>query len=370
MPVTVLYYNPRDIAQRSRWVREATAVPHPEIDEDGFVARLVECTDRYRGGVLIPASDETVAAVARHAALLEGAYRLACAPWEVTQRFIEKRRTYAIAEAAGVPHPRTHEARTRDDVAHYAKHARFPCLVKPSQGHLFDTRFGTKMFRVETPEALLAAYDTAMEAHTEVLLQEYIPGGDDCGANYNAYVWGGEALVEFTAAKVRNGPPGIGAPRVVMSKVIPDVIDFGRRILRALDYRGYACVEFKRDPRDGVYKLMEVNGRHNMSTLLAVACGIDFPWLEYRHLALGRAPSSLPFREGVYWIDLIRDIAYSARHWRREGLRLRDYVAPYLRPHVWAIEDWRDPRPFARECRVRLAQLAARVRGRRIPTSL
>ena len=29
----------------------------------------------------------------------------------------------------------------------------------------------------------------------------------------------------------------------------------------------------KRDARDGRYKLLEINARHNMSSLLAVRCG-------------------------------------------------------------------------------------------------
>jgi predicted ATP-grasp superfamily ATP-dependent carboligase len=370
VPVVVLYYNPRDIAQHSRWVRDALVVPHPELDETGFVARLVACAERYPNAVVFPMSDETALAVARHWSVLSPLFRLAAVPLEITDLFIEKRNTYALARDAGVAHPQTQAVRTADDVARYMKEGRFPCVVKPSQGHVFDTRFGIKMLRVETPEALPAAYRTVVDVKTDLLLQEYIPGGDDCGVNYNAYFWDGEPRLEFTAAKVRNGPPVIGSPRVAVSRVIPDVLDAGRAILRAMRYQGFACVEFKRDPRNGVYVLMEVNGRHNMSTQLAVSCGIDFPWLHYRHLVTGELPSPTGFREGVYWIDMIRDIGYSLTSWRREGLRLRDYFVPYWRPHVFAIVDRRDLGPLLSECRVRLGQAAARLRGRPYPASV
>ncbi len=132
--------------------------------------------------------------------------------------------------------------------------------------------------------------------------------------NYNAYVWEGKVLAEFTAPHVRNGPPWFGQPRVVVSRKVPDVIEPGRRMLQALGFSGYACTEFKRDPRDGKYKVLDVNGRHNLSTMLAVRCGINFPWLHYRHLGEGVEPHAMDFREGVYWIDLVRDIGFTAMY--------------------------------------------------------
>ena len=52
---------------------------------------------------------------------------------------------------------------------------------------------------------------------------------------------------------------------MVLSEHVPEVIEPGRKILQAMGFYGYACTEFKRDPRDGSHKLMEVNGRHNLS---------------------------------------------------------------------------------------------------------
>jgi len=73
-------------------------------------------------------------------------------------------------------------------------------------------------------------------------------------------------------------------------------------MLRALDFHGFANIEFKRDPRDGQYKIIEVNARHNLSALLAVRCGVNFPLLQYRHLVHGELPDQPQCRQGVYWI--------------------------------------------------------------------
>jgi predicted ATP-grasp superfamily ATP-dependent carboligase len=152
------------------------------------------------------------------------------------------------------------------------------------------------------------------------------------------------------ALKVRNAPPTFGSPRVAMSGHAPEVIESGRKILQAMNFYGFACTEFKKDSRDGVYKLMEVNGRHNLSSLLAVRCGMNFPWIHYNHLMQNELPPASDYREGVYWIDLLRDVGYSLKSRRQEGYTLKQYTSPYFHEHVFAILDWKDPKPFIKRC--------------------
>ena len=62
------------------------------------------------------------------------------------------------------------------------------------------------------------------------------------------------------------------------------MVDSGLRLLKALGFHGISQVEFKRDPRDGRYKLMEVNPRLWQWHGLAAACGVDLPLIAYRDL--------------------------------------------------------------------------------------
>jgi len=349
VPVIVMVNDQEeDMGFASKFVRERITAPHPEKSEGPFIDLLLKNAARLGGGLLIPTSDPTLATISRHKALLERHYRVACTDWSITERFVDKKHPYALAEAVGVPAPKTTVPRTADDVIRYSRTITYPCLVKPCQSHRYYDRFKRKMIRVENLKQMLAAYQEAADAGLETMLQEWIPGDDARGVNYNSYFWNGQPLVEFTAEKVRNGPPGLGSPRVAVSKHVPEVLEPGRKILEAMGFEGYSCTEFKKDPRDGVYKLMEVNGRHNRSGLLAVRCGINFPWLQYRHLVHGELPSADGYRTGIYWIDIFRDIGYSLKEFRKEGNSLSEYTLPYRRPHVFAIWDRRDPKPFLR----------------------
>ena len=354
VPVVVAHYDARDIAQTSRHAVAAIRVPHPMLDEAGFVDALVARSREFGGSVLFPVSDESTVAVSRNKPLLGEHYTVACPDWAVTERFIDKSLTYEKAAACGVPAPRTvtpmSEAHLREEAARIG----YPVLLKPAESHRFYERFKRKMVRADTESELLNAYRSAVEAGLAVMVQEIIPGADHTVVNYNAYFWQGRPLVEFTARQLRKAPPALGSPRVAISERIPMILEPGRKILAALDFEGFACTEFKQDSRDGVFKLMEVNGRHNLSGLLAVRSGVNFPLLHYRHMAEGVVPGAVSYRAGVYWTDVLRDAGYSLAYLGRERYRPADYLAPYARRHHDAIWDRHDMAPF----RARLGYLA------------
>lgn len=358
VPVVVLHHDARHIAQTSQFVTLAVRVPDPMVDETGFIDAVMEQGRRFEGGVLIPTSDESVVAASRHKTRLQERYLVACPEWDITERFIDKTKTYELARANGIPAPRTVVPVGPEDLAACAAEVGVPALVKPAESHLFAARFKRKMFRVETLDELRRAYLLAREADLTVAVQELIPGPDSSVVNFNAYAWDGEARVEFTARQLRKAPPALGAPRVVISEHIPEVVEPGRKILAAMGFYGFACTEFKRDARDGTYKLLEVNGRHNLSGMLALRCGIDFPQIQYRHIAEGTAPTPAPFKSGVYWTDAFRDVGYSLAYLGREPFGAPEYLAPYARRHCDAIVDRRDMGP----CWARLRYLAGNAR--------
>ncbi len=211
VPIVAIVYNEKeDMGYVSKYVTERIPAPHPEKSEDQFIDVLVKCADRLGGSLVIPTSDETLVAVSRHKTLLERHYRVACTEWNITEQFIDKKRTYALADAIGVPAPKTTIPHSAEDVERYSRTIDYPCLVKPCQSHSYFDRFKRKMTRVENLDQMLAAYQEAADAGLETMLQELIPGDDTQGVNYNSYFWNGEPLIEFTAEKVRNAPPGVG----------------------------------------------------------------------------------------------------------------------------------------------------------------
>jgi D-aspartate ligase len=349
VPIVLLSYDEADSAIASRYVQQTIMVPHPTKQELEFIEALIAAVKRYPDAIVFPVSDASLSAVSRCKAEIE-AYgcKVACTEWEITRLFLDKIHTYELAEAVGVPVPKTRLMRSLADAEIHRDSFLYPCLIKPHQSHLFYQKFGTKMFVVNNFDELVKRLQCALDASLDVMVQEIVLGSDSNGANYNSYHYAGEALVEFTAKKVRSGPPGFGSPRVVITQDIPEIKEYGRKLLNAMHFYGFQCTEFKQDERDGVYKLVEVNGRHNLSSMLAIATGINFPYLHYDHLANDILPQQMEYKKDVYWIDFLRDIGYSLRHLRTERYSPWSYIQPYLKPHVFAIFSMRDPKPFFR----------------------
>jgi predicted ATP-grasp superfamily ATP-dependent carboligase len=351
VPVVVVSYDRRDVASRSRYAGQVIGAPHPDKDEAAFVKVLLEAAHRFPGALLIPVSDAALGVVARHKTDLELAGLIvAGADAEVTETLLNKAKTFELAHAAAVPAPVTFTPVDEDDVRRFCASAEFPAVLKPELSHLYRELVGVKWTRVDSTEDAVAAYAVARSHGLEVVLQELIPGDERCGAVYNSYFCNGEPLVEFTSRKIRNSPPDTGSPSVVVSEWMPEVAEQGRRLLRAAGFSGYSCTEFKRDPRDGEFKVMEVNARHNLSSLLATRCGVNFPWIQYRHLVEGIEPAGYEpggYEQGVYWVDVTRDLQNAGYYLRRPGYSLAEFVAPYRRGCVFAVLDRHDVGPAA-----------------------
>lgn len=348
VPVIALYYRSDDMGFVSKYVQESIHIPHPESEESCFIEQLLGLANRFPGSPLFPVSDESLKIVSKNKRLLQSRYKVACAGWEIVQTLLEKNFTYALAKELDIPIPRTSNPASMDEVIEFTKDLEFPCLVKPVESHRYFALFRRKIVKAQNFAQLLVAYQEAENAGLKVMLQELIPGEDGLGVNYNSYFWNGQPAVEFTAKKIRSAPPELGSPCAAVSREIPAVRELGRKFLKAANFYGYSCTEFKRDPRDGLYKLMEVNGRHNLSTLLAVNCGINFPWLHYRHLVEGIVPEKSRFQEDLYWVDVERDLPYIPKRVFRHRESLSQILEPYIHPHVSAVYDARDIKPFVK----------------------
>jgi D-aspartate ligase len=95
-----------------------------------------------------------------------------------------------------------------------------------------------------------------------VLVQEMIPGGGDCQFSYAALVLQGRPIAAVTARRTRQYRIDFGHSSCLVETMdVPEVVDSSRRVLGALAWTGLVEIEFKRDPRNGQYKLLDINPR-------------------------------------------------------------------------------------------------------------
>jgi predicted ATP-grasp superfamily ATP-dependent carboligase len=299
--VLALDHRPYALGFRSRYA-EPRLAPDPLEDEDGFVAALRSLAEETDDDALpvFPTHDEHVNAIARHADVLADRYRFPFPSWDVLERIQSKRHQLETAESVGLPVPRTFHPTSRDEALAAGEELGFPVLVKPSANVGFRRSHRRQLFRCESAAELESAYEAA--APHEPMVQELIPGGDEELYTLGSYVnREGEALGLFSGHKLSQTRGFMGSARVGEALWVEEVVEQGLAFLRALGFHGISQVETKRDPRDGRYKLMEVNPRLWQWHSLAAACGVDLPYIAYRDLVGEPLPPARMYGDGKRW---------------------------------------------------------------------
>ena len=253
-------------------------------DARSTVDELIAAAGRFGwdGWVLFPTRDETVCALARHRDELATRFRVPTPGWTAVRSCWDKRETYRLAEELGIAHPRTWVPRDPSDVA--AIDGPGPYAVKPAIKEHFFYATGVKAWRADGPADLtdVVRRAVAVAGAGEIIVQELVPGDGEQQYSYCAFVKQGRALASMTVRRRRQHPSDFGRASTYVETVdLPELERPSLRFLAAIDFYGLVELEYKRDHRDGAFKLLDVNARTWGYHSLGMAAGVDFPYLLY-----------------------------------------------------------------------------------------
>ena len=152
--------------------------------------------------------------------------------------------------------------------------------------HSFYAYFKTKVFICKSYEELLSNYQKALTYINadEVIIQEIVPGHDR--AQYSAcFLFNVDhALVQLAVCRLRQHPIDFGNATTFAETIENDeIINYGTQLLKEIKFRGICEIEFKKDPRDGVFKLLEINPRSWKWHYIAEVSESPFLWGLYNY---------------------------------------------------------------------------------------
>jgi D-aspartate ligase len=332
--------------------------------EAGVHDRWLEWLERGpRGAVVLTCHDDGLELVAtRRDWLVERGYLPPEADDEVLLAMLDKQRTYELARQVGVPAPRTWAVTTPADLDAVGEDISYPCALKPRHSHLYVRSFDAKLVTVGSEPELRAELARTSAAGLEMIVTEVIPGRHDQHFSYYTYLDGaGEPLFHFTKRKLRQYPAGWGLGCYHGVDWNPEVAELGLRLLQAIGVRGLATPEFKRDSRDGLLKLIEVNHRFTAANELVRAAGIDLALIAYNR-AVGRpTPGLNGYRRGGHLWYPLQDARAFVAYRRRGELTTREWLRSLARRQHPALFAWDDPLPSVANVPLKLA---SRLHGR------
>lgn len=277
------------LASISRHCAGHEVCPPPSRDSRGFVDAVIEIAARHRSQLLLPVSEIATTLLAAHRQRLPPDCVLPMPETESLRLANDKSRVLALARELGVPVPATRTIASARDLPGAAE-LRFPIVIKPARSRVpieSDWLSAGVDYAGDMAELGLKLGRLAPDVFP-VLLQERIVGP---GIGVFACYRQGARIATFSHRRLREKPPSGGVSVLCESIALdPSAIDHADRLLAALGWHGVAMVEFKRSNRDGILRLMEINGRFWGSLQLAIDAGVDFPAI------VADMAAGLPFR--------------------------------------------------------------------------
>jgi len=345
IPVYGVHQHLTEPAGRSRFLRRVFRWDFSSTAAANSLSFLREVAKQIgQQPVLIATSDITAVFVADNAEILAQQYLLSTASAEVVRCFVSKRHTFDFCCKLGIPTARTVWPQSREEVVNFAKTASFPIVVKGESGEFLvgkGRRARVAIVPDENELLKLVKLNTA-SSPLGIILQEYIPGGEDAVWMFNGYFNDeSECLFGATGRKLRQFPAHRGSTSLGICARNDAVETQTKRLMQAVAYRGALDIGYRFDARDGQYKLLDVNPRIGSTfRLFAATNGLDVARAIYLDRT-GQIVPSAQVQEGRKWIVETNDLASSWFQLRERELTLSSWKHSLrgVQEGVWLVPD-------------------------------
>jgi D-aspartate ligase len=354
------------IARFSRTVKRFAVCPRDLKDDDlpGYLAEMAD-KGEVKGWVLLPSTDEYVRVLAQYGSFLAEHYVVTTPPWETVSFLCDKRRTYELAQQVGAAIPRLYAVGDTERLDRLDMD--FPVVVKPAFSSKYLRVTNRKAYRADNRKELqtICAAMSRVIGDSQIIVQDFLP---DPGANlfsFAGYFKKGDPVVGLSAKRTRQLPRDFGHSSTFVEAVeVPELRELASRLLRAISYTGLAEVEFMWNVKRARFELIEVNPRLWAWHSLAIAAGLDLPYVAFADAVCQNLPVST-MRPGLKWVRLLKDVRAIVPEIRSGSLSAFQYVRSLLESTTFSVFSVSDPVPFIVEPFLLLLERLNRVVARR-----
>lgn len=289
----------RNFVQKSKFLKRTIQTRDVNDDERGFIDDLISLGKELSPdrGMFFPTHDEELMAIAKYKNELAQFFDLPFSDYETLNQIMDKDYFSDKCKRLGIPTIRDMKVCSFHESEIALKDLGVPIVVKVNQYDLKTIQaFGRKIdvFEKESDylDSMRLFYDVIPDG--ELLVQEYIIDSDRLMPNVNSFTdREGNLKCVFVSEKVRQYPPQRGTSTATYSMdpedtKYTDIIEYSRIICKEFKFYGLFGIEFKYDPKDGKYKIIEMNCRAEFPNYLQTLVGQNMAYEIYKyHLGQG-----------------------------------------------------------------------------------
>jgi D-aspartate ligase len=328
---------------------ETVLCPSPYLYPEEMCKLLMNLGNRLgQKGVLFPTSDEFVLFISRYRQKLKDRFLFALPSEDTVEALLNKRWQYLKAEETGTAYPQTFYPETVNDIHKIKDGIEYPAIIKPCYTHLWKEKaFGAKGFRINNKHELEEKLALIFSHNVEVIVQSMIPGPVTSFYEVCSYLNKESIpLCVFIKRKLRQYPQDMGLGSLMESVRDDKLANLGLNLLKGIKYHGIGEIEFKKDPRDGQFKMIEINSRVILQNSLADYCGINLPLIQYQDLTgiSQKYADNYPEHKKWLWAEIDYE-AFKQLHQNNELTFLR-WMKSLVKCRSFAVFALNDIRPF------------------------
>jgi D-aspartate ligase len=335
-----------DIASWSRSIIPLHDYPGEALAPDALT-RWLESTD-FHSAVLMPCSDRWVQSVSRLDEATCRRFRRWTPDPSIVDTVVDKNKFRATLESLNLPHPRTYDLQRDVSAWQIPEEVFAAAFLKPHDSAAHLAQCGTKGVMVKNFEEASQQAQTRWEKGIELMLQEYVPGPPLNHYFIDGFRTRDGSTTHYLARqRLRMFPPDFGNSSdmvtVPLATVTPAVETLSA-FFNHTGFHGIFSAEFKLDSRDGLFKLLEINGRPWWFVDFADRCGLHVCAAAHSD-ALGlEVPPQKPYKVGKRCTHPYYDWdAYRHQDNRSAGAFLRTLMTWMTSNQP--IFSWSDPMP-------------------------
>ncbi|MGM0651639.1 MAG: carboxylate--amine ligase [Bacillota bacterium] len=356
IPVYALdYHFPSAYALSSRYVTQKIRCPNVNTDESDLANFLVEMGKEFKQRpILMATADNYALLISRYAQQLSSYYIFPDTRNNLLEKIIDKKGLAALAKEHDLQTPQTFIVDSSTDLPEVLNNIYYPAIIKPALSHKFVRLFRQKCLPVNNQNELKNTLETVQSHNLEVMVQQIIPGFDDQMFVFDVYInQEGRPTHTFTGQKLRQFPINFGSSTLTRQVYIPELVELGLEYMQKLEFHGYGEIEFKKNPNDGKFYMIEINARLSTLNVLFDKCGVEFTYVMYRDL-IGNPLPDYHLTDNKPWVfwHAYEDFLSSTAYLKQKQLSPKAIIMPWLKHHkahaIWAHDDIKPLFSFAR----------------------
>jgi len=345
IPVYALDPNKKQIGMNSRFCKSLVC-PSLEENEKEYLDFLVNLSKNFnQKPVLFLTGDNTVTFYAKYEHILDNYFLYTGPSGDIIQKVVKKDDLFNTARGSNTPVPETYIPKSLNDVKNIVSDIPYPCIIKPIASNSWHKESvkkiladSQKVIPANNPQELIAEYERISRVDPDVIISEVVPGDDSQLYYFVTYISrNNQVLGKFAGRKVRLYPIHFGSASFVESAYDKELEEVSLNLLKSIGYRGLCGIEFKRDPRDNRYKLIEINARYGLWDVLGRKCGVDTALLAYLDAVKEPIEKINDYKTGVKWICMNLDIKAYLAYKNENALNLSEWMQSLSGEKEWAV---------------------------------